>query len=58
MVGALLLQIVVGDPPEFVINQRDHGAQCLVVARTPVIQQPADDFGRILRQLATCGVLG
>jgi hypothetical protein len=39
MVGAFLPQIVVCDPPEFVINQRNHGAQCLVVAGVPVLQQ-------------------
>jgi hypothetical protein len=61
MVGTFLLQIVVCDPPQFVINQRNHGAQYLVFARTPVLQQLADDFGRNLRQLAlgaTYGVLG
>jgi len=50
MVGAFLPQIVVRDPPEFVIDERNHGAQGLLFAGVPVAQQLGDDFGLNLRQ--------
>ena len=45
MVGAFLPQILVRDPPEFRVNQRNHGMQGLVFAAVPVLQQLFDDFG-------------
>jgi hypothetical protein len=52
MVGTFLPQIVERYPPEFVINERNHGAQRLVVAGIPVVQLLGDDFGLNLRQRA------
>jgi hypothetical protein len=61
MVRAFFPQIVVRDPPEFLINERNYEAQRLLFAGVPVAQQLGDDFGLNLRQPAprtACTVLG